>query len=77
MIALNTRECADVSPSGGLRSGSLAPGSWQVFDRAERYLGTVRIQLGSSLFQVSGGKPVGRWTDEVAVEFVRVCAVQV
>jgi len=45
------------------------------FDTEGRYLGPVEMPAGFQPFQVTGGRVVGRWTDEMDVEFVRVYGV--
>jgi hypothetical protein len=52
-----------------------APPTWRVFDAEGRYLGPVAMPAGFQPLQVTGGKVVGRWTDESDVEFVRVYGV--
>jgi hypothetical protein len=46
-----------------------------VFDAKGRYVRAVEMLAEFQPFQVTGGKVVGRWTDESDVWFVRVNGV--
>jgi len=49
-----------------------APGRWWVFDPAGTHLGEVAFPAGLAVDEIRGDRVVGRWTDELGVERIRV-----
>lgn len=49
-----------------------APGRWWVFDPAGTLLGEVGFPAGLEVDEIRGDQVVGRWTDELGVERIRI-----
>lgn len=56
--------------------GGRAPTRWFVFDEEGRYLGPITMPAGFDLHEVRGDRVLGRWTDEVGVEYVSVYRIE-
>jgi hypothetical protein len=46
------------------------PLDWSVFDRAGRFLGEVEMPAGFGVHQIGDDFVLGRWTDELEVEYI-------
>ena len=49
---------------------------WTVFDPEGRYLGDLTVPAGFNVFEIGPGFIIGRWTDDLDVEYVRLYRIE-
>jgi hypothetical protein len=49
---------------------------WTVFDPEGRYLGDLTVPAGFNVFEIGPDVIIGRWTDDLDVEYVRLYRIE-